>query len=151
MTMSDEQDDQKQPLRPVLELVPDRIKRPSAQQRRLFELPPTDADTAILYQHSVLCQTCMPFRDPGDEVRQWERANGMVSLLLGRRSGIPSRYTAVLRCRAAFRAETAAGAVSPERGGTADAIARDRVRGQFDGLCETHLRGSIPGGAPFVP
>ena len=82
MTMSDEHDDPKQPLRPVLELVPNRIKRPSAQQRRLFELPPADADTAILYQHSVLCQTCMPFRDPGDDVRQWERANGMVSLLL---------------------------------------------------------------------
>lgn len=69
-------------LRPILELVPDPVKPPSAQKRRLFELPAPNADEAILYQHSVLCQTCMPFRDPGDEVRQWERANGMVSLLL---------------------------------------------------------------------
>jgi hypothetical protein len=69
-------------LKPILELVPDRIRPPSAQKRRLFELPPPNADEAILYQHSVLCQTCMPFRDPGDEVRQWERANGLVSLLL---------------------------------------------------------------------
>ena len=68
--------------RPVLELIPSRLKPPSAQQRRLFELPLPDADEAILYQHSVLCQTCLPFRDPGDTIRQWERANGLVSLLL---------------------------------------------------------------------
>lgn len=68
--------------RPVLELVPDGLKPPSAQKRRLFELPALNADEAILYQHSVLCQTCLPFRDPGDDVRKWERANGLVSLLL---------------------------------------------------------------------
>lgn len=38
-------------------------------------------DAPILYQHSVLCQTCLPYRDPGD-VRNWERANGLVSLLV---------------------------------------------------------------------
>jgi hypothetical protein len=69
-------------LRPVLDLVPDRLKPPSAQKRRLFELPPPDADESILYQHSVLCQTCLPFRDPGDEIRSWERANGLVNLLV---------------------------------------------------------------------
>jgi hypothetical protein len=60
----------------------DRFKEPSAVQKRLLDLPPPDADEAILYQHSVLCQTCLPFRDPGDEIRTWERANGHVSLLL---------------------------------------------------------------------
>jgi hypothetical protein len=34
----------------------------------------------ILFQHTVLCQTCLPFRDPGDEVRTWERLNGGVGL-----------------------------------------------------------------------
>lgn len=34
----------------------------------------------ILYQHSVLCQTCMPFRDPGDETRIWKRRNGIVRM-----------------------------------------------------------------------
>jgi hypothetical protein len=75
-------DSKKADLRPVLELVPSGLKPPSAQKRRLFELPPPDADEAILYQHSVLCQTCLPFRDPGDDVRKWERANGLVNLLL---------------------------------------------------------------------
>lgn len=68
--------------RPLLELVPSAFKPPSAQQRRLFELPAPGSDEAILYQHSVLCQTCLPFRDPGDQVRSVERANGLVSLVV---------------------------------------------------------------------
>jgi hypothetical protein len=39
-----------------------------------------DAPLEILFQHTVLCQTCLPFRDPGDEVRVWERLNGDVHL-----------------------------------------------------------------------
>jgi hypothetical protein len=35
---------------------------------------------SVLYQHSVLCQTCLPFRDPGDDARVWERVNGGVRL-----------------------------------------------------------------------
>lgn len=35
---------------------------------------------SILYQHSVLCQTCLPFRDPGSDARTWERVNGSVRL-----------------------------------------------------------------------
>ena len=69
-------------LRPVLELMPDGFKPPSTMQKRLLNLPPPDADEAILYQHSVLCQTCLPFRDPGEEVRTWERVNGVVNLLV---------------------------------------------------------------------
>jgi hypothetical protein len=39
-----------------------------------------DEPQSILFQHTVLCQTCMPFRDPGDELRTWERLNGNVHL-----------------------------------------------------------------------
>jgi hypothetical protein len=38
--------------------------------------------TSIAYQHTVLCQTCLPYRDPGDTVRLWEREQGRVSLLI---------------------------------------------------------------------
>lgn len=38
--------------------------------------------TSIVYQHTVLCQTCLPYRDPGNEVRYWERKNGQISLRL---------------------------------------------------------------------
>jgi len=34
----------------------------------------------IAYQHTVLCQTCMPYRNPGDEVRVWERQQGSIRL-----------------------------------------------------------------------
>ena len=37
---------------------------------------------AISYQHTVLCQTSMPYRNPGQDVREWERAQGAVSLLI---------------------------------------------------------------------
>ena len=78
----DPEDSKKGDLRPVLELVPDGLKPPSAQKRRLLELPPLDADDAILYQHTVLCQTSLPYRNPGDEIRLWSRRNGYVKLEL---------------------------------------------------------------------
>ena len=36
----------------------------------------------ILFQHSVLCQTTLPYRNPGESVRSWERVNGSVHLKL---------------------------------------------------------------------
>lgn len=36
----------------------------------------------ILFQHTVFCQTVLPYRDPGPEVRIWEREQGSVSLRL---------------------------------------------------------------------
>ena len=34
----------------------------------------------VLYQHSILCQTGLPYRNPGDDVRTWERSNGAAGL-----------------------------------------------------------------------
>jgi hypothetical protein len=36
----------------------------------------------ITYQHTVFCQTCLPYRNPGDAVRRWERQQGNVHLLV---------------------------------------------------------------------
>jgi hypothetical protein len=36
----------------------------------------------ITYQHTVLCQTSLPYRDPGNAVRRWERRQGHVHLLV---------------------------------------------------------------------
>lgn len=30
----------------------------------------------ILFQHSVLCQTVLPYRDPGNDINKWTRTNG---------------------------------------------------------------------------
>lgn len=35
-----------------------------------------------IFQHSVLCQTFLPTRNPGDDVREWEQKQGNVSLLV---------------------------------------------------------------------
>ena len=40
----------------------------------------TDEPASILYQHTIFCQTGLPYRNPGDEVLGWERVNGRVHL-----------------------------------------------------------------------
>ncbi len=59
-------------------------KKPLSRiQERLIEscVAIQDADPkSILYQHSVFCQTSLPYRDPGQEVRVWERKQGAISL-----------------------------------------------------------------------
>jgi Plasmid encoded RepA protein len=59
------------------------MRPPSRIQQRLIraavEIEADDPD-AILFQHTVFCQTGLPYRDPGDAVRIWERMNGHVHL-----------------------------------------------------------------------
>jgi hypothetical protein len=42
--------------------------------------PEPDGPAAVLYQHTVLAQTCLPYRDPGAGVRLWQRAQGAAHL-----------------------------------------------------------------------
>jgi hypothetical protein len=35
---------------------------------------------SLLYQHTVFCQTSLPYRDPGRDRREWERRNGIIQL-----------------------------------------------------------------------
>lgn len=41
-----------------------------------------DDPETILYQHTVFCQTGMPYRNPGDDVTSWERVNGHVHMAI---------------------------------------------------------------------
>lgn len=57
---------------------------PTPIQKRLidaaaFSVEQPDAQK-LLYQHTVFCQTYLPYRNPGDDVREWERQNGNVHL-----------------------------------------------------------------------
>ena len=57
----------------------------TAIQRRLFESAVDIADNApekISFLHTVFCQTGLPYKNPGDQVRRWERKNGAISLLV---------------------------------------------------------------------
>jgi hypothetical protein len=65
---------------PVGALLPAAPKRMSLIKSRLLDMP-AGAALEILYQHSVLAQTSMPYRDPGS-LRIWSRANGAVKLEL---------------------------------------------------------------------
>jgi hypothetical protein len=55
---------------------------PTPAQQRIIEasLCTDDEATAILFQHSALCQTFLPYRDPGQDIREWVRINGYVHL-----------------------------------------------------------------------
>ena len=75
-------------LLPIDGIVTPRMRRrlvgPTPIQSRLIETAARCAqeqeDPSILYQHSVFCQTCLPYRDPGDDIRVWERSNGRAHL-----------------------------------------------------------------------
>src|SRR5664279_2251376 len=41
-----------------------------------------DGEQPVTFQHSILCQTSLPYRDPGPEVRRWERQQGTAALLI---------------------------------------------------------------------
>lgn len=50
----------------------------SRVHRRLIE--PIEEAAELSYQHTVFCQTGLPYRDPGDAVRTWKRTNGTIAL-----------------------------------------------------------------------
>jgi hypothetical protein len=54
-----------------------RVSTLSPVHRRLIET--SDRDD-LAFQHTVLCQTSLPYRDPGDNVRLWERGHGNATL-----------------------------------------------------------------------
>ena len=58
-------------------------RRLSLIQRRVLraqiEIQQQDA-AKVLYQHTVLCQTVMPYRDPGPDARLWHRVQGNAHL-----------------------------------------------------------------------
>ena len=62
----------------------DKPPRSTRQERQLTLLDGAVATTldpsSILYAHTVLCQTGLPYRNPGDDVRRWERSNGNIGL-----------------------------------------------------------------------
>jgi hypothetical protein len=44
-------------------------------------IEPIDESDDLAFQHTVFCQTGLPYRNPGDEVRDWQREQGAVFLL----------------------------------------------------------------------
>jgi Plasmid encoded RepA protein len=57
-------------------------KQRTVLQKRLLDAAELlrDGDPEVTFQHSIFCQTVLPYRDPGDGVRSWERLNGHAHL-----------------------------------------------------------------------
>ena len=51
-------------------------------RRLIAPLDDRTTSSALAFQHTVFCQTSLPYRDPGDDVREWQREQGAVSLLV---------------------------------------------------------------------
>lgn len=69
--------------KPIVELIAAAFRPGHSVRARLLDDPllvSVNAEGPILYQHSVLCQTCLPYRDPGNDIRLWSRRNGHVHL-----------------------------------------------------------------------
>jgi hypothetical protein len=62
-----------QPISKVLKLPK---QQPLAQKRLIETAGLMSGDPDVTFQHSILCQTSLPYRDPGDEVRRWHRKQG---------------------------------------------------------------------------
>jgi hypothetical protein len=80
--MADDQDDFFAPI-PITKASP--RKPPSRVKRRLLESAAaiaTEDPDSLLFQHTVFCQVGLPYRDPGDAIREWERKQGAVSLFV---------------------------------------------------------------------
>ena len=63
---------------------PKRTGRSTSEARAKRLLDAAEASQSepdeVIYQHTVLAQTSLPYRNPGDEVRVWERGNGTARL-----------------------------------------------------------------------
>lgn len=69
-------DDTFTPLGSLLPSIIKPFKPATAIQRRLITMSEEEDEASILFQHTILCQTSMPYRDPGANVRLWKRQNG---------------------------------------------------------------------------
>jgi hypothetical protein len=69
-------------------------------ETRLLRSPAAAGETSsddLLFQHTVLCQASLPYRNPGDDLRHWERKNGRAHLkILAGEAMHPERRELVL-------------------------------------------------------
>jgi hypothetical protein len=68
----------------LLKQIKRRATGPTPIQQRLLDAAALSVEQpdlqTLLYQHTVFCQTSLPYRNPGDDARTWERSNGDVQL-----------------------------------------------------------------------
>ena len=56
-----------------------KVNTMSRVHRRIIEAE-QDEEPSLAFQHTVFCQTALPYRDPGNDVRLWKRSQGSTFL-----------------------------------------------------------------------
>ena len=105
-----------------------RPKPPSRVQRRAIETSTaiaSEPSEQIGYQHTVLCQTSMPYRDPGQDVRVWDREQGAISLRINAGDAKNPDTGEWVEARLAIRPQAQVDIGAPECRGTQDGFACD--------------------------
>ena len=69
-------------LRPIAVIASLAFPALTRPQTRLLGAAAEESVEGVLYQHSVLCQMSMPYRNPGNENRRWRCKNGYLTLEL---------------------------------------------------------------------
>ena len=88
-----------------------KIKPPSRVKRRLIESAVEIADDdpeSLLFQHTVFCQVGLPYRDPGNHVREWDRKQGVCPSSGRGGKSPPFRYRRVGQAWSAMGSKAAA-------------------------------------------
>ena len=107
------------------------------QQEKLIEASSAiqaDPPDRIDFLHTVQCQCGIPYKNPGDEVREWDRKQGDAVLRIEAGSAIDPTDRRIRQARPALRREAPAGADPPGQRGRPHRLARRRCRGLDDRL-----------------
>jgi len=133
--------------KPVGELLPKKLgertkpKPLSRVQKRGIEASTAialDLPDQIGYQHTVLCQTSMPYRDPGKAVREWEREQGAVSLRLEAGHAQHPETKGMGTARSPLWPQVPASTGALKRRSAQDGVPRRQDRGKPHSLCPPH-------------
>ena len=116
-----------------------KVKPLSRVKQRLIEsavqIEAEDPDS-IPYQHTVFCQTGLPYRDPGSEVREWEREQGTASLLIEAGKAMDPESGKWIELGLTLWSQASSDPLLPQRPGPQDRLVRNRGRGQPYGFRE---------------
>ena len=88
----------------------------------------------IDFLHTVQCQCGIPYKNPGDGVREWDRKQGNASLRIEAGSAIDPQHRRFREAGPALRRKAPAGADSPGHRGGPHRLAGRRCRGIDDRL-----------------
>jgi hypothetical protein len=123
-------DDDQDDLFPLATSLP-RIATPSRVKQRLIKSAVAieeDDPESVVYQHTVLCQTCLPYRDPGAAIRRWQRSQGSARLEVEAGRALDPERDEFVDVRPALRPQAPTDSRPPQHRGHSSPVPLDRRR-----------------------